>query len=173
MLPTPHTLVIIVPLHTSQHNAGQTPPSPRQLDTTQQALRLPTWEVCPPATTWLQRPGAGRKRVRTKTQRHSSMMEKNREPDAIGDQQEREATAEGDTALPPSSLTRNDSSSFSVKLAVWARSHRSITRGSSNSAREQGVVCLGRSQGRTHPGAGGPHGLSARGNSVCVASWEH
>lgn len=114
-----------------------------------------------------------RKRVRTKTQRHSSMMEKNREPDAIGDQQEMEATAEGDTALPPSSLTRKDSSSFSVKLAVWARSHRSITRGSSNSAREQGVVCLDRSQGRTHPGAGGPHGLSARGISVCVASWEH
>lgn len=89
-----------------------------------------------------------------KPQRHSSMMGKNRESDAIGDQQEMEATTEGNTALPPSFLTRNDSSSFSVKLAVWARSHRSITRGSSNSAREQGVVCLGRSQGRTHPGAG-------------------
>lgn len=73
------------------------------------------------------------------------MRKKNREPDPTGDRQETEATREGDTSLPPSFLTRNDSSSFSVKLADWARSHRSITRGSSNSAGEQGSsVWVGR-----------------------------
>lgn len=35
-------------------------------------------------------------------------------------------------------LTRSDASSSSVRLADWARSHRSITRGSSNSGGERG-----------------------------------
>ena len=60
-------------------------------------------------------------------------------PAASGTPQDR-AVSQVAAGQPGALLTRKTSSSFSVKLADRARSHRSITRGSSNSGREQGSL---------------------------------
>lgn len=131
--------------------------------------------MCPPATTWLPTrmtraaEARGRKeKGQDKNTNTLSYEEKKRAENPIP----LETTTEGDTALPPSFLTRNDSSSFSVKLADWARSHRSITRGSSNSARKQGLtVWVGSVAGHTL--VLGAHVACQPKGIVCAASREH
>lgn len=77
------------------------------------------------------------------------------------------AAQHADGAVP---LTRSDASSSSVRLADWARSHRSITRGSSNSGREHGKLREGAAAPMPPPAR--PARPRAR-VAVCSGSTQH